>query len=222
MGEHELQQLEGEAEAARARLARDLSTLRSPKTYSDFAQDLKQEALETKDALVNSAKSSFHSTVQGQLESLKARAAENPTAALLIGAGIAWRLYQRPPIATALIGAGLLSLFRTTPPAGDGHAPVDHLSRAKIRLQEQVHDAAVGLKEEANVVTDAVSDVAGKVAEAATEQIEQLADEWTPPLKDVWQDPGTRDRMLIGAASLGVVAALGIVCSRRLSGSEAS
>jgi hypothetical protein len=59
---------------------------------------LKQEAFETKDAL---------------WDDVKARAAANPAALIAIGAGLAWRLMQRPPIASALIGVGLYSLWKT-------------------------------------------------------------------------------------------------------------
>ena len=114
MSDPSLHQLERDVEAARAKLAGDLSTLRSPATYSEFSSKLKYEALDMKDALVDKAKSSVQSTIDTFVEDLKARAAANPAAALAIGAGIAWRLIQRPPIATALIGAGLYSLFRTT------------------------------------------------------------------------------------------------------------
>ncbi len=115
MSDPSLHQLEREVEAARAKLAGDLSTLRSPTTYSEFTSDLKHEALDVKDALLDKAKSSVVSTIEDFVDDLKARAAANPAAALAIGAGIAWRLIQRPPIATALVGAGLFSLFRTTP-----------------------------------------------------------------------------------------------------------
>jgi hypothetical protein len=52
---------------------------------------LKQEAFETKDA---------------PWDDVKARAAANPAAVIAIGAGLAWRLLQRSPIASALIGVG--------------------------------------------------------------------------------------------------------------------
>jgi hypothetical protein len=100
----DLQNLEREVESARARLASDLSSLCSADTYSEFKQDLKHEA---------------RSTFAGVFEDLKARAAANPTATLAIGAGVVWRLIERPPIAVGLIGAGLLSLWRTTPVAAD-------------------------------------------------------------------------------------------------------
>ena len=119
MSDPSLHQLERDVEAARAKLAGDLSTLRCPATYSEFSSELKYEALDMKDALVDKAKSSVQSTIDTFVEDLKARAAANPAAALAIGAGIAWRLIQRPPIATALIGAGLYSLLRTTPTQGN-------------------------------------------------------------------------------------------------------
>jgi len=46
------------------------------------------------------------------VEDMKAKASENPAATLAISAGLAWRLLRHPPIATALIGAGLFSLLR--------------------------------------------------------------------------------------------------------------
>ena len=48
---------------ARAKLTDSLATLRSPDTISAFADDLKKEALETKDALVDQAKTAAQSKV---------------------------------------------------------------------------------------------------------------------------------------------------------------
>src|SRR6185437_14414318 len=59
----------------------------------------------------------------------------NPSAALAIGAGLAWRLVKHPPLATALIGAGVLSLWRTTPARINDD---DYLGTAQQRLGEQV------------------------------------------------------------------------------------
>jgi hypothetical protein len=42
------------------------------------------------------------------LADLKARAAANPLALAAVAAGVGWRLFHRPPIATALVGLGLL------------------------------------------------------------------------------------------------------------------
>ena len=89
-----------QVEEARAKLAHDLAFLRSPQPYREFGADLR---------------AGVQSGLRQMLDDLKARAAANPSAALAIGAGIAWRFMKDPPIATALIGAGMLSLWRTTP-----------------------------------------------------------------------------------------------------------
>jgi hypothetical protein len=164
MSDPSLHQLEREVESARAKLAGDLSTLRSPTTYSEFTSGLKNEALDVKDALVDKAKSSVQSTIEGLVDDLKARAAANPAAALAIGAGIAWRLIQRPPIATALVGAGLYSLFRTTPTQPRPRTTEGYLSQAKDRLGEQASDFA-----------ESVKDRAVAIGEAATEKTAELA-----------------------------------------------
>jgi hypothetical protein len=52
MIEPSLNQLEHEVQAARGKLASDLSTLRSPATAAEFTDTLKQEAIEAKDALL--------------------------------------------------------------------------------------------------------------------------------------------------------------------------
>jgi hypothetical protein len=280
MSDPSLHLLEREVEAARAKLAGDLSALTAPATYSDFTTDLKSEALDMKDALVDKAKSSVQSTFEGFVDDLKARAAANPAAALAIGAGIAWRLIQRPPIATALIGAGLYSLFRSTPSPS---APRDNeslLTQARERLSEQASDFADSVKERAVAVGEAATEKAGNLAadvkaravsvgEAATEKASDLAGaakqwgspahstaqravddtggiavhaadrlqdirhaasdtvsdaasragsvarQWSRPVQEAVTDQESRDRLLLGAAGIAVVAALGMAYQRR-------
>src|SRR3954468_15660418 len=141
-----LRELERDVEQTRGRLARNLATLRSPATFSEFTDDLKQEALDTKDALLEKARDTAQSTAQSFLDDLKARAAANPAATLAIGAGIAWRLLRHPPIATALVGAGL---FRTDPWRRNGYIAEDYMSHAKERLAEQASDFAHVVKDQA-------------------------------------------------------------------------
>ena len=310
MSDPSLHQLERDVEAARAKLAGDLSTLRSPATYSEFSSELKYEALDMKDALVDKAKSSVQSTIDTFVEDLKARAAANPAAALAIGAGIAWRLVQRPPIATALIGAGLYSLFRTTPTHGahgNVRATDEYLAQAKHRLAEQASDLAETVKDSASAIGEAAAEKATEIAtgvkeralaigEAATEKATELAagvkqsasfmgeaaqekatelagaarsqaqhwseevrsfigqaagnasrlggeasrtsddmrresmtveraasrsafitDEWMRPIQETAGSQEARDKFLLGAAGVAVVAALGIAYQRRLS-----
>ena len=138
---NELANLEREVEMARARLAGNLFTLRSANTYSQFKEDVKDEA---------------RSTLEKMVENLKARAAANPAAALAIGAGLTWRLLQRPPITAALIGAGVISLLRTTPTSSNGHFERDYFSEGKERLKQQVGELADSVKDQAAEVAGAV------------------------------------------------------------------
>jgi DNA repair exonuclease SbcCD ATPase subunit len=221
-----LSQLEFEVEQARAKLANDLAVLRSPQTYREFALELKADA---------------KSLAQRALDDLKARAAANPTAALAIGAGLGWRLIKHPPIATALVGAGVLGLWRTTP------APIDdddYLNTAQRRLREQVGHAAETVKdyaaEKANAAQEkasayattareTVKEVASSAVEQATETLERareaatdvsekavnVAQRATSQVGRTVADQGVRDQLLLGAAGLAVAAALGIAYQRR-------
>src|SRR6185436_2200980 len=133
-----LNQCERDVELARSKLAQDLATLRSPATYSSFTNTLKHEVLDTKDAVGAQAQDAVQSRLTDFVEDLKAKAAANPAAALTIGAGIAWQFIRNPPIATALIGAGLYSLWRTNAVHANGHDTDYYLQRGKVRLKEQV------------------------------------------------------------------------------------
>ena len=139
-----LHDYEIEVERSRAKLTQDLAVLCSPKTFAAFTDDLKQEAFDTRDAF---------------WEKLKARAASNPAAVIAIGAGLAWRLIQRPPIASALIGVGLFSLWKTT-------ATTAYDATGK-RL-DYIQHSKESLKKQAEQVISAAADVAEKAQEAAT------------------------------------------------------
>lgn len=172
MSDPSIQQLEREVEAARAKLADDLAAVRSPAAYAEFKSGLKHEAVDFKDALVDKAKASVQSTFEGLIEDVKARAAANPAAALAIGAGIAWRLVNRPPIATALVGAGLYSLFRTSRAQYSPTETADYLAHAKTRLGEQAVEFAGTIKERAVEMGEAA---AGKAGEFASDAIDRAS-----------------------------------------------
>ena len=152
--------LEHEVEIARSRLRSDLSVLSSPRTYAAFKEDLKSEA---------------NSKVNDLFDSLKARAAANPAAALAIGAGIAWRVIERPPIAAALIGAGLFSLFRTTPVKSSPFQQRDYLAEGRQRLTEQVSDFAEELQDGAIDMARSAASHAGNAAGSAAEKMRDFA-----------------------------------------------
>jgi hypothetical protein len=191
MNEPSLNQLEREVEAARAKLASDLSTLRAPATASEFTEALKQEALDAKDSLLEKAKTGVQSSIESLIEDIKARAAANPAAALAIGAGIAWRMIRHPPIATALVGAGLFSLFRTPPAHTNGRAPADYLAHAKTRLMEQASDAADRAKDKAAALTETATEKVTETAGRIKERVQDLTTQATSAAADVAHD--TRD-----------------------------
>jgi hypothetical protein len=218
--------LELEVEEARAKLTKDLAVLRSPRTYREFSADLKSEA---------------QSVVQRVVEDVKARIAANPTAALAIGAGIGWRLWKHPPIATALIGAGILGLWRTTPTQV---ADDEYLATAQRRFGEQLSEAADTVTKYAAETTTAAREKVGAYAESALKTVEDFtasaAEQAGETLEGVREgaadisnraahavqratsraisDDGLRDQLLLGVAGAAVVAALGIAYQRRTSG----
>jgi hypothetical protein len=190
---------EREVELARAKLKRDLGTLRSPTTVSSFADELKAEAFEAKDAVVEHAKEAVRTSVEGFVEDVKARAAANPAAALAIGAGIAWQLLRHPPVASLLVGAGVLSLWRTTPRAVPGRDNRDYLEQGKQRLKEQIND--LGL-EASKVAADAgrvIVERAGQASESAVAK----AQDWS---RDAAQTVGDLTSRATGKAQ-GVISA---------------
>lgn len=264
MSDPRLEQLERDVEIARAKLATDLSTLRAPSTYSEFTSTLKSEALEMKDTVVDKAKSSVQATIESFVEDVKARAAANPAAALAIGAGIVWQIIRRPPIASALVGAGIYSLFRTSPALPALRTTEGYLSHAKDRLGEQTSDFAASVKERAVAIGEStaekatefgagIKDRATAMSEIAADKVSQLVgsakdqtQHWSGEMRSsahrladnasslvesssTFSEGGwnahrangggtqeTRDNLLLGAASVAVIAALGIACQRRL------
>jgi hypothetical protein len=195
MTEQSFYRLEREVEAARAKLATDLSILRSPATSDEFTTTLKQEA-----------KSSFQATIQAVIEDVKARAAANPSAALAIGAGLAWRVFRHPPIAAALIGAGLISLFRTAPVQTNGD--VDYFSQAKARLREQATQVADTASEQVAAMGGSVAQKAAELAGATEERIQ----EWTNEAGSLAKQAATELRQRAASISSqvsGVMSELG-------------
>ena len=77
-----------------------------------------------------------------------------------------------PPIATALIGAGMLSLWRTTPIRGDDE---DYLRTAQERFGEQVSQVVDTVKDYAAETAVAVGERVGTYAQSARETVEDAA-----------------------------------------------
>ena len=177
MTELSLQKHEREVEQARTKLAGDLAILRSPETLSAFTNDLQHEA-----------KSAAQSTVNGLFEDLKAKAAANPAAALAIGAGVAWRLIHNPPIASALVGVGLFSLWRTNARRPPNGVQPDYLEQSKQCLKEQGGELLSKATDVAADVQEIVSTKAADLTDAAKDKAAQ----WSNHVGEAVGEVGSR------------------------------
>ena len=149
MIEPSLQELEHDVEATRARLTRNLRTLRSPTAREEFTDALKREALAVTDDMVDRTRSAAQTRATQWIDDIKARAADNPFAVLAIAAGIGWRLMRDPPIATALVGAGLFSLWRSGSPTNGGLSDGEYVDRAVENLKQTSRAVAAQVSERA-------------------------------------------------------------------------
>jgi hypothetical protein len=233
MSEAELNALEREVELTRAKFANDLARLRSPHVLAEFKDDLWAYARDTKNGVV---------------ADLKARAVANPGAVAALAAGVAWRLFHRPPIATFLVGLGLVGLLRTSPSqadyakAEDFFDPEEWKSRAsaftdaaKQKVQdlsaqaaEAAHDAKAQVTEAAASAADRASgalryagDMARDRAARFTDDAVSVSERASPGLRAAmpYRDDD-RDNLLLGAAAVAVAAAVGLAVQRRAHDNE--
>jgi gas vesicle protein len=227
MSEAELAALERDVELTRARFVSDLARLRAPHTIAEFKEDLWARARETKDGVV---------------ADLKARAAANPLAVAALAAGVGWRLFHRPPIATLLVGLGLVGLLRRSPSQADYERaeevfdPEAWRSRASgfaDAAKQKVQDWSAQASQAAREAKTQVAETAASMAERASEMLHdagdtardrmtRLADDAASAsdraatrLRAAMPDRDDRDTILLGAAALAVAAAVGIAVQRR-------
>ncbi len=187
-----LRECELEVERARQKLSGDLAVLRAPETFSAFTEDLKQDAMETKDELVAQAKHAVESRVSGLVEEVKARAAANPAAALMIGAGIGWHLLRHPPITSLLVGCGLFSLWRTSATPDPYARTEDYVRRGQDRLKEQAADFAT---QGVSAARELAAEAKDKIAEKTSEFVDAAKDSATRLSHDA------RDQLAAGVTS---------------------
>jgi hypothetical protein len=239
MSQTDLSVLEREVERARAKFSDDLARLRSPANLSRFKEDLWAEARDTKDELVEKGKEAAKDGMQRIVTELKERAAANPAAAIAIGAGLAWRLVHRPPIATLLVGVGLVGLLRTSPAQQNSrpymglHDEDPKIQSAAKSVQEKVEDwgahagdaareTAARIADQATAMADRASNVLRDAGDAArqtmsgiADNVASMAEQASHTLHDAVPDREDRDRILLGVAALAVGTAVGIACQRR-------
>lgn len=223
----DLNLLERDVEETRSRLARDLDRLRSTETISSFRDEVVAKASETKEQIVAKAKESVSTGVDNLWREIKARAAANPAAALAIGAGLAWRISQRPPIASALVGIGLVSLARTDsrqPRLGAAvvarsvelldsakDVAVEEWNSRQEQLSARVGDMSAAAKQALVSATDAV----GEMTERSTKAVRSWTEQAQEMLPRVTSPGEERDKYLLGIAALALAAAIGVASQRR-------
>ena len=174
MSQADLNALERNVEQARARFANDLARLRSPVNLARFKDELWAEARETKDELVEKTKEAAKDGAQRVLTQLTERVAANPAAALAIGAGLAWRLFHRPPIATLLVGMGLVGLLRTSP---SQHSSQPYMGLHDEDPKPRRNDAGnASLAAFADAAKEKVQDWSAHTGEAVRQTGTQIAD----------------------------------------------
>jgi hypothetical protein len=88
---------------------------------------------------------------------------------------LAWRLFQRPPISSALIGVGLFSLWKTTPrTAYDATGRrLDYIQHSKESLKEQAGQAFAAAANVADKAQGAASAKGTEVWESAKEKLQE-------------------------------------------------
>ena len=240
MSDGELDRLERDVEAARARLLGDVAKLRAPGGVSQIRQRVTSRAYAAKDEWTERAKDAAQERVDGVVDQVKARVAANPGAALAIAAGLGWRLYRHPPGASVLVGAGLMSLLRTDPEhpaAGAGAAAraadMAGSMRTKVRNWREGDGEYRGGDREGvgplAATTERVGDYvesarawgaeARHTAADALRRAGRRADRWTESGRQAVS--GTvgqlepRDGFLLGAAALALAGAVGLAAQRR-------
>ena len=162
----ELDSIERDIRATRARLAANLSVLTSGATLDELKTTIKSEALDASDDLMDRAKTSGMDMVRRGIDDLKDKAMENPVAVAAIGAGIGWKLWKNPPIASALVGYGLFSLMR-------GSA-ADPLQNALRDANERLGEAASAIRQTASQTAHDIRDSAVSMADQAQNKVSAL------------------------------------------------
>jgi gas vesicle protein len=169
----DLDRLERDIRATRARLAGNLSVLTSGETFDELKTTVKAEALDAGDDLMDRAKESGLSMMRNVLDDLKDKAIQNPAAVAAIGAGIGWKLWKNPPVASALVGYGLFSLLR-----GSDNDPVQNAVRdARDRIEDAASAAAKTARATAHDVRDKAAEIASDVQSRASALIGNATDD---------------------------------------------
>jgi hypothetical protein len=221
MSQTNLDDLERDVEDARIRLVHDVGRLRAPATLSGFKDDVVAKAQEVRHQWVHKATDAASISVRRIWSDLVDRASANPGAALVIGAGLAWRLAHRPPIATLLVGVGLASLLRTNPSS----SPSPIITRASElggtardwggAVNETMRDWAEQTRDAAGQTLSQVSKSASETYSLVSTTAANVRGQASEIAETVSPNGDARDAYLLGAAILAIGAASVIAFQRQ-------
>lgn len=216
MVDNKLDDLERKIGITRARLKANLAAMGSEYAIDDLKGTIKAEVIGAKDEAIEFAKGSAKEFLENAYRTVKDKAVANPAAAVMIGAGIGWRLWKNPPVAAALAGVGLYSLF--------SRPENDPIRTAAGRISEGVAEVAATAVEASATTVEAVSqaaqDLQGNVrsiAEGAGERAKALVRSVSTidSQRAGLTDEGQR-QVLLSLAGAAVAAAVGIAVHKRL------
>jgi ElaB/YqjD/DUF883 family membrane-anchored ribosome-binding protein len=202
-----LDQLERDVEQARARFANDLARLRDPQTLTQAKAEVVDKARAYKDEAIGEMRDGVASRAQSVMGDIQQRLVDNPTAAVLIGAGLAWHFFQKPPITTLLVGAGLFALFRPDVVEDLKHQVAD-------AVQDRISDASEATQEQARNIADRVSNLADQANARMANSLQPVA-EATSDLEDAVRSRVEENPLLYSLAAAAVGAAIGVTAKRR-------
>jgi hypothetical protein len=201
-----LDRLERDVVEARSRMSARLASLRSPSNMTELKRNAVSEATRYKDHLVGRAKEAGRQRAGSVLESIKDKAAANPAAALAVLAGVGWRLYRHPPIASVLVGLGVASLARTDPDKPAAGAELLNRATAFATSTLELKDGAT-IPEMKDAGLKKLNEIGQKVMGAASTAGEAAMSEAQAGSAYVQKE---QDKILLGAAAFALIAAAGI------------
>jgi hypothetical protein len=222
-GSVDLNVLEHDVEEARARLAGDLARLRDPQTFANAKEELRRRAGEYKEQAASRAREMASSTAQSLLEQARLRVENNPTAALVLTAGLAWKLLRRPPIGGVLVAAGLASLINTRPSQSGSRTPTtDAIVSASAVALERARTASATLQQTSRQIGTQIRETALTASAPAAERAADYAERAAHYASERAQRTGRLAReqyranpLYFGAAALAAGLALSLATRRR-------
>ncbi len=200
-----VEDLQREITATRERLRGKFHDLTSDASISELEDTMRAQAQKVADNVVSKARETTGNALSDVIETVKERAAANPLAVLAIGAGLGWKLWKDPPVASALVGLGVAGLFINNKLG----------KQATEAITEKLSDASESITRH----LDEAGDLAGRKATELRERGQEtwrdaaaLARDGAREIQAI--DITGRNAALLGVAGLAVAAAVGVAFRR--------